>query len=692
MSMSVEMVLRLIDQATGPLRGVENELGKLKKTADKLNETQTAGKVRASVWMDQQKGLQQAREEAERYEKQMTRLNATQSAAFSAAVARGLERAGTGLFQAEVKALETAREHQRVMQSIATAGGIFGHEGALSKGVMEASAGSGVSWRDIAEGEPKLVSLGGGEYVAKIAGIRTEVAKLAKASETETGELYNAIFHYMHLGHMSAQGALDQLKVNFLQGQKGAYELKDLAHGLPSLLALGKTYGMTGAQIGTDIPALLQILRKTTGTPGEADTRLRHIITKLTDPQEAKKINKELGVDIYKTRERAIKAGADPLISTLDAISAALDKAGGKLNHATQEVEGADVRKLGAIARDYYFRAGIEAFTQMRGELDQFRPSIEEARRVTQRAFDANMSTADAVHEKAAQAWSAMAIKAATPWLELDKKVMSWSARAANTLGEIAEKNPTGFAAGGAAGVLGLWAGAGFMARQAILKGAEIWGEGLAKASGGAAAEAAGGGLLKGVLKGSVTGLIASSLWGARHDIEAAITGGDAQRIRDTDAFLLHRIEGRHDGEAARGVFERMRQLHQTSPTPIFTQAMPTAPQTIVAGPALPTFAALHGQPGAGPGDAAAKPHVDTSEMKAAADEARQTGEQIRQSLSITATPTVDASGFSSAQAAADRLLGTIRQIGSASGGLGAQVSRGVAAGSHSLHDGPEAH
>ncbi len=60
MTMSVEMILRLIDQATGPLRGVTREVDNLKAAEERLNAQKANGGVKASTWFDHQKNIKAA--------------------------------------------------------------------------------------------------------------------------------------------------------------------------------------------------------------------------------------------------------------------------------------------------------------------------------------------------------------------------------------------------------------------------------------------------------------------------------------------------------------------------------------------------------------------------------------------------------------------------------------------------------
>ena len=102
--MTVEMILRLVDQATAPLRGVTNEVEKLERAAKDLGGGQS--RVKASVWFEQQQGIRKARSEAEDYENQLKSLDNTFSSLAASAAGFFAAHAGAKLFREEAAAGE----------------------------------------------------------------------------------------------------------------------------------------------------------------------------------------------------------------------------------------------------------------------------------------------------------------------------------------------------------------------------------------------------------------------------------------------------------------------------------------------------------------------------------------------------------------------------------------------------------
>jgi len=704
MAMTVEMILRLIDQATGPMRGVENELKNLKKEADSFDKARAAGgKVRAHVWVEEQKRLAELRAQQAELEKHAAKLHGMERAAIGAGAGAAMLGVSTKIAHFTREAATHAASYQDSIQKIATAGDLIGKERAIGKSILDASTASGVEWKDVAAGSRKMAALGGGEYLEKMSPFHTEIAKLAKASEASTEELYNMMFHYMELNKNSAQEAMDNLKVNFVQGRRGAYELKDLAHGMPSQIALGRAYGLDKHQTAVDLPALLQIERKATATPGVADTYVNHLVSKLTDPNYAKRILKDTGVDIFKVRDEAIRNHADPLFSVMDKLYDKIKTLPGTPNSETEKIEGVDARKLSEIGRDYYFRQAVTAYGMQRQHLKEFMPSVAESVNEVQKAYAANTSTATAAMQRFSAAAEAASIKLMKPWLPLGAGALHGAAYLTNKLGDWADSHPNkamGSLYGGSLITMGALGGAAKWGAMAALEKL-----GLGTVAAGGLGAAMGRGALTVSRFGGPLGMMA--MVAANAEFHEAGLHNAKEEVR----YWRDRVLGTH-GEAFGSVAERMRQMHYDPPAPTFmgvhtgrrkglnTYAGPEAPMTIGGGGAtLPAFAQNAGvTPTAGAAMQGAAPKVDTSDLQRAAQEAETVGTRIKEALNVTVTPKASADGFGEAQAAAERLLATIQQIGTAAHAASRAVSSAAAAagsvspGAHALHDGPEAH
>ena len=84
--MSVSMILKLVDQVTGPAKGVETELEKLKRATDVLNDIQK-GPLKSSKWDDGLKVIQQRRQEIQNLQQSEQRAAAAVQTAAKETVA-----------------------------------------------------------------------------------------------------------------------------------------------------------------------------------------------------------------------------------------------------------------------------------------------------------------------------------------------------------------------------------------------------------------------------------------------------------------------------------------------------------------------------------------------------------------------------------------------------------------------------
>ena len=739
-SMNVEMVLRLVDQATAPLRGVANEFQNLDKAAKELGR----GAGAKMGFHEYYEGLKKTGDEAEHTRQRVDELKDSLSRIGTASLAfQNMAHVGAQIARPMDTAIEKAREFEKQIRSITVAGDILGQDEAIGRGIMDASRASGLKWEEIARGERQLVELGGGEYVGKIANVREKLAKLAKAAEADPAELYNMMYHYMELNHLTEQQAYEALSINYAQGKKGAYELKNMAQGLPKLEGLAMDYygKNAGWQVAVDIPAALQMLRKVTGSPGEADTRLRHLLTKLTDPNEAKKIEKELGVDVYATRANAMKSGADPLFATLDAIADELGRQGpkaGKLNNQTHEIEGTDIKKLGGIARDYYFRSGIEAWTQMRKQLPEFLVSSSEATKTVEQSFRAQMGTAAGAAERLANSLDAAAIKIGTTQLGADKKRSEFEESLARKGADFLGDHP--YAADVAA--YASWAGGHGL--EALGKVGEIGLAGWAgvqtlrylrarSALGAGAAESAFAGTPN--LKGAPIDLSAPNV-GAMANFEQAVralaeNGGKAEGLTGAAAKTFAKahpaaqarmIEGAEAAlKSAPGGASLLGKIASGLGKGLVGAAVEWAGEWAInkafdvtpereararenvhlgadqfykdLGWGRPHWPSFTGEAKADPLDMKVQPKADTAQIDDAKQKADEAGTALK-ALDISVAPKVDLTQIRNLNVEILKALHGLKQLGALAGSLPGQaahsIRRGYSPGTHALHDGSE--
>lgn len=117
--MSVSMILKLVDQVTGPAKNVETELQKLKRATDVLNDIQK-GPMKSPKWDEGLKAINQRRQEIEALQKTEQRAASAAQAIAQETVAAA-EKVATSEQRAATAAQTAARETAAAKEGTATA-------------------------------------------------------------------------------------------------------------------------------------------------------------------------------------------------------------------------------------------------------------------------------------------------------------------------------------------------------------------------------------------------------------------------------------------------------------------------------------------------------------------------------------------------------------------------------------------
>ncbi|MBG0809838.1 hypothetical protein IY145_10650 [Methylosinus sp. H3A] len=693
MSMTVEMILRLIDQATGPIRGVESELERLQKTAAAIDKQRTTGGgVKASVWFEQQEAIRKAREEAERYEQTMRKINAAQSAAMTAAAARGLERASTATFRAGLRE-GVAGEHSEVSLEAQ------GNSLAQIEDIQRKSAELSRRFRAFSQTQVETMLGDAQTFVGSLdhaTGLMPDLLRLRSIQQGMHGHSDDKEFSYLvkalEQGGVASDPEKARLRLDtfarWMEVYRDTFHVNDINEfyrGLKGPIARSLDEDFLRGAGG-------HFIQEMGGhAVGNALTQMAMQIEAGRAQPRALAALKEIGLlDMNKAIEGgpfgvkaaepgAIKGGSlfmhRPDLWVWNILGPALDKLSAEKR---EEVES-------ALFSDQTARNIADKLLHQRGVIEKDFGFNKRAPGLSAAELWQRKDPALAATGVRSQ-FDNLLRDAAKPFMPAAAGVMNWFSELESRLGAIAEKHPAATAAGGIGAIFAGWTAAAALARRGLIKAGEAWGEGVARAAGeGGAAAVAGGGLLKGLVRGGLAGLLLGALWDQRDRLGAAIAGKTVEHYRD-EVDAIHSAFHRQPGEAAASVFERMRRMPTGTALPFFAQPTPAPAALQPIGPPtpIPTFAALQGVPGAPQqpaSTAAPAPHVDMSQIEDAVRKAEEAGQQIKQSLEVKAEAHVDSSSV-------DALLAKLREAV----GLIGQINRGGSARGHGLNDGAEAH
>ncbi len=186
------------------------------------------------------------------------------------------------------------------------------------------------------------------------------VARTAQASGATTADIAksaDAVGSAFKIAGKDMQAAFDIMATG---GKLGQFELKDMARYLPSLAPAAAAIGMEGKKGLTDLVAMLQIIRKGSGTAEEAAGSMNNILQKMSSEETTKKY-KKLGVDLEGMFKKGKASGQDMISVFME---------------ATQLATKGDLGKLPQLIGDMEFARGVRALMAFRGELDKMRQTI----------------------------------------------------------------------------------------------------------------------------------------------------------------------------------------------------------------------------------------------------------------------------------------------------------------------------
>lgn len=187
------------------------------------------------------------------------------------------------------------------------------------------------------------------------------VARTAAASGSEVEDIAktaDSVGSNFSLGAKEMQSAFDIMASG---GKAGQFELKDMARYLPSLAPAAKAVGYAGQKGLADMVAMLQVLRKGSGSTEEAATSMSNIFQKLESDETVKNF-KEMGVDLEAAMKKGRKEGRN-LVEVLE--------------EATQKATKGDLSLIPKLFKDSEYARGMRALLTYGGEWQKLSGNLQ---------------------------------------------------------------------------------------------------------------------------------------------------------------------------------------------------------------------------------------------------------------------------------------------------------------------------
>ncbi|GLS59857.1 phage tail tape measure protein [Methylobacterium haplocladii] len=188
------------------------------------------------------------------------------------------------------------------------------------------------------------------------------VARTAAASGSEVDDIAktaDSVGTNFEIAGKQMQKAFDIMAAG---GKAGQFELKDMARYLPSLGPAASAIGFKGEKGLSDLVAMLQTMRKGSGTAEEAVASMNNILAKMESDKTIKGF-KALGIDAEAAFKKARKEGKN-LVEVFEEL--------------VQKGLKGDRSRLGELIDDMEFKRGVQALMSYRGEWQKLSASLRD--------------------------------------------------------------------------------------------------------------------------------------------------------------------------------------------------------------------------------------------------------------------------------------------------------------------------
>lgn len=181
-----------------------------------------------------------------------------------------------------------------------------------------------------------------------------KAATAANAEFSDMSAVATSLLQTLKVPSDQLESALGGLVV---AGKEGAFELKDMARYLPTLTSQMAKFGVTGREAVNFLGAALQIARKGTSDPAEAANNLKNFLSKILAPTTIKNFA-GMGVDIQAVMEDAVLKGINPIEAVMQKIVKLTGVSGKEIS---KMMEGAKAKGL----------EGADALADVREQLEK---------------------------------------------------------------------------------------------------------------------------------------------------------------------------------------------------------------------------------------------------------------------------------------------------------------------------------
>ncbi|PDT05699.1 hypothetical protein CO666_03595 [Rhizobium chutanense] len=254
----------------------------------------------------------------------------------------------------------------------------------------------------VAKGAGQMIAAGLGEQLVNNS--LKSIGRATKAANAEFDDMAGVAVSLLQTLKLPADQLDATMAGLIVAGKEGSFELKDMAKSFPGLTGQMAKLGITGRTAATQLAAMLQIAKKGTADPAEAANNLNNFLSKITAPETVRNFEK-MGVDIQGVMQDAVTKGINPIEAVIQKISTLTGISGKEIDGLMKKAEAGGLKGADALEQ---VRTQLEAIhgagalgglfsdMQVMGFLIPMLGNIDEYKRIRDRVAEATGAMSDA--------------------------------------------------------------------------------------------------------------------------------------------------------------------------------------------------------------------------------------------------------------------------------------------------------
>ncbi|MBY3342730.1 phage tail tape measure protein [Rhizobium laguerreae] len=254
----------------------------------------------------------------------------------------------------------------------------------------------------VAKGSGKMIAAGLDEQLVNNS--LKSIGRATKAANAEFDDMAGVAVSLLQTLKLPADQLDATLAGLIVAGKEGSFELRDMAKYFPTLTGQMAKLGITGRTAATQLAAMLEIAKKGTSDSAEAANNLNNFLSKITAPETVRNFEK-MGVDIQGVMQDAVTKGINPIEAVIQKISTLTGISSKEIDGLMKKAEAGGLKGADALEQ---VRTQLEAIhgagalgglfsdMQVMGFLIPMLANVDEYKRIRDRVAEATGAMSDA--------------------------------------------------------------------------------------------------------------------------------------------------------------------------------------------------------------------------------------------------------------------------------------------------------